>query len=184
MLRTLVVSLTNRGITFLLGGVRSGKSRLAQKMAARYEHVLVIATAREVDEEMCAKIARHRADRPPRWETVEEPLDLGRVVRSSCASYDALLIDCLTLWASHLLLEPESSRLEKAEDFYQQLETLHCPAVIVSNEVGSGIVPAYASARLFRDVLGEINQRVAALADNVALMVAGLPLVIKGEVKG
>jgi len=177
-----VVVLTERVITFVLGGVRSGKSRFAQALAARHKRVLFVATARESDDEMRAKIARHRADRPFHWETVEEPLHLWRTLRERAEGHDFVLIDCLTLWVANLLSEGEGEWLERAEEFYRALGDVPCPVAIVSNEVGSGIVPAYALGRIYGDALGEVNQRMAALAGNVMLMVAGIPLAIKGTV--
>ena len=166
-------------ITFVLGGVRSGKSRLAQNLASRYGDVLFIATARRSDEEMCFKIERHRADRPPSWRTIEEPVDIAGILTAHPAC-DFIILDCLTLWASNLLCGESEQRWERAERFYQALRALEQPIAIVSNEVGSGIVPAFALGRQYRDFLGEVNQRVAALADNVVLTIAGIPLVLKG----
>lgn len=170
-------------ITLVLGGVRCGKSRYAQTLAARHARVLLIATAREDDDEMRAKIARHRADRPAAWDTVEEALDLGGVLRERAANYDVLVIDCLTLWVANLLAEGSNERSQRAVDFYDAVSACQRPLLIVSNEVGSGIVPEYASGRLYRDVLGEVNQRVAALAGRVVLMVAGIPVPVKGALQ-
>ncbi len=183
MNQTLVVSLTEKTITFVVGGVRSGKSRFAQTLATRHKRVLFIATARGSDDEMRAKIARHRDDRPAHWQTAEEPFDLDGTLRASAAGHDIVLIDCLTLWVSNVLPEAADERAARLDRFYEALRVLACPAVIVSNEVGSGIVPAYATGRVYRDLLGETNQRVAALAGTVVLMVAGIPLAIKGALE-
>lgn len=172
---------TEREITFVLGGVRSGKSRFAQTFAARYQRVLFVATAREVDDEMRLKIARHREDRPVHWATVEEPLDLAGALRDRGHGYEIVLIDCLTLWVSNLFAQGESERLERTQEFYEVLRERRSRVVIVSNEVGSGIVPAYALGRAYRDDLGEVNQRVAAISNHVALLIAGIPLVLKGS---
>lgn len=171
-----------RVITFVLGGARSGKSRYVQNLAARSQAVLFIATARGDDDEMRAKIQRHRDDRPTHWQTVEEPRDLGRVLRDLGARQEFVIVDCLTLWISNLLVESESERREQLEQFYCTVRELRRRTAIVSNEVGSGIVPVSELGRTYRDVLGEVNQRVAALADNVVLLVAGIPLVLKGAV--
>ena len=175
-----------KSVTLVLGGVRSGKSRYAQQLAQRVDRVTFVATAEHRDDpEMRVKIDRHRADRPATWTTIEEPLHLSAAIRDAGNASDAVLIDCMTLFAANLLeaydgnevgLELEISR------FCETLKTPSCSIILVSNEVGSGVVPAYESGRKFRDLVGEINQRVAAIADNVLLMVAGLPLVIKGSI--
>jgi adenosylcobinamide kinase/adenosylcobinamide-phosphate guanylyltransferase len=173
-------------VTLVLGGVRSGKSRFAQRMAEHAERVTLIATAeRRDDAEMHARIERHRAVRPPNWITIEEPLDLARVIREAGKDRDVLLIDCLTLFASNLLeaYGDDENRLQvQIDELCQALRSAPCPVVLVSNEVGSGVVPAHELGRRFRDLAGEINQRVAAVADTVLLMIAGLPLALKGAV--
>jgi adenosylcobinamide kinase / adenosylcobinamide-phosphate guanylyltransferase len=172
-------------ITLVLGGVRSGKSRYAQRLAERTKRVAFVATAESRDdEEMLRKIARHRADRPSHWLTIEEPLKLAQIVGSADSDWDLILIDCLTLYASNLLEangEDLTPSLAQVDDLCASLSSSSHSVVLVSNEVGSGVVPAYALGRRFRDLAGEINQRVAAIADTVVLMVAGLPLVLKGS---
>jgi len=180
-------------VTLVLGGVRSGKSRLAQQIADTKPRVTFIATApRSDDAEMTEKIDRHIADRPASWATLEEPVQLAAAIQSASATSDVLLIDCLTLFASNLM----SVHHKLGSAAAQPLDVTHpevtalcavlaeppCTVILVSNEVGSGIVPAFASGRQFRDLLGEINQRVASVASNVLFMVAGLPLVLKGSV--
>ncbi len=177
---------STRSVTLVLGGVRSGKSRYAQRLTETHARVTFVATAenREDDGEMRERIARHQLDRPAGWTTVEEPLALGRVLRSCEPVCDAILIDCLTLYAANLLekFAVDEDRLRaEVEALCAALTEVQCSVVLVSNEVGSGVVPAYAAGRRFRDVAGEINQRVAAVADTVVLMVAGLPLVLKGS---
>jgi adenosylcobinamide kinase/adenosylcobinamide-phosphate guanylyltransferase len=163
----------------VLGGVRSGKSRYALALAEGLAGPRVfVATATVTDEEMEAKIARHRLERPDAWTTVEEPVELGRVVRELGASSGVILIDCLTIFAAHAM----GGREAEIDALLAALGEAACPVVLVSNEVGSGVVPAYASGRRYRDLLGEINQRVARVADDVVLMVAGLPLALKGRV--
>jgi adenosylcobinamide kinase / adenosylcobinamide-phosphate guanylyltransferase len=171
-------------VTLVLGGVRSGKSRYAQQLAERAESVLFVATAEVRDDsEMRAKIERHRSDRPAHWTTVEEPIELARVVAGADGS-QLILIDCLTLFASNMLErfgEDTTANHPEIDSLCSALAAAPCSVILVSNEVGSGVVPAYALGRRFRDLVGEINQRVAAVADNVFYMVAGLPLVLKGE---
>jgi adenosylcobinamide kinase / adenosylcobinamide-phosphate guanylyltransferase len=167
---------TRRGrVTLVLGGVRSGKSRYALQLAERVDGPrLFVATATVSDEEMAAKIERHRQDRGAEWETIEESVRLGAVVRD--AACEVMIVDCLTMFAARLLDGNE----DEVDALCGALGEARCDVIVVSNEVGSGVVPAYESGRRFRDLLGEINQKVAGIADVVVLMVAGLPLVLKG----
>jgi len=171
-------------ITLVLGGVRSGKSSYAQRLAEQAVAVTFIATAeRREDEEMQRKIDRHIAARPSEWTTIEEPLDLAGVLRRAGPA-QTLLIDCLTLYAANLLEAhggDQAAQQYAVDGLCAALENVACPVILVSNEVGSGVVPAYALGRCFRDLVGEINQRVAAIADCVVLMVSGLPLPLKGQ---
>jgi adenosylcobinamide kinase / adenosylcobinamide-phosphate guanylyltransferase len=171
-----------REITLVLGGVRSGKSRYALQLAARAERVTFLATAeRREDEEMQRKIERHRAERPHHWTTIEEPLKLAAAIESA-SNCDLLLIDCLTLFAGKVLEvfgDDAGGISESIAALCASLKLTPCSVVLVSNEVGSGVVPAFELGRRYRDLLGEINQRVAAIADRVVLMVAGLPLTLK-----
>jgi adenosylcobinamide kinase / adenosylcobinamide-phosphate guanylyltransferase len=175
-------------VVLVLGGVRSGKSRHAQNLAEQSKRVTFVATAEcRDDEEMRRKIERHRAERPIRWTTVEEPLYLGRVLRSVGENCDVVLIDCLTLFCANLMEahgDDEGSLQGHLDDLCLALEAATCKVILVSNEVGSGVVPAYALGRRFRDLVGETNQRVAAIADTVLLMIAGIPLPLKGSVGG
>jgi adenosylcobinamide kinase/adenosylcobinamide-phosphate guanylyltransferase len=173
-------------VTLVLGGVRSGKSSYAQKIAERVERVTFIATAeRRDDAEMHAKIERHRADRPLSWETVEEPLQLAHAIHEAAKHAEVVLVDCLTLFAANLL-EAYGDNVEQLQshidDLCLALRTAPCSIILVSNEVGSGVVPAYELGRKFRDLVGEINQRVATVSDTVLLMVAGLPFPLKGSI--
>jgi adenosylcobinamide kinase/adenosylcobinamide-phosphate guanylyltransferase len=174
--------LTN-SVTLVLGGVRSGKSRYAHSLAEQHARVTFIATAeRRDDEEMQRKIERHRAERPAHWSTIEEPLQLAHAIQSAGVLSDAILVDCLTFYAANLLEAHGEDALalrHETERLCAALHTARCGVILVSNEVGSGVVPAYASGRRFRDVLGELNQGVAAAANTVVLMVAGLPLPLK-----
>jgi adenosylcobinamide kinase/adenosylcobinamide-phosphate guanylyltransferase len=177
--------LSRKAITLVLGGVRSGKSRYAQTLAAGVSPVAFVATARQADsdEEMQRKIERHRSDRPQEWRTIEEPLDLASVLAEQGSSYRIIVVDCLTLYAANLLDAEHGDLIsieERLRRFYEALRSAPCSVALVSNEVGSGIVPAFPEGRKYRDLLGEINQRVASAADNVLFMVAGLPLALKG----
>lgn len=173
-------------VTLVLGGVRSGKSRLAQQLAERAERVTFIATAeRRDDAEMHAKIDRHRADRPESWPTIEEPIALAQAIQHAGKTSDVLLIDCLTLFAANLLerYNEDAPQLQSnLDELCAALANPPCAIILVSNEVGSGVVPAYELGRRFRDLVGEINQRVAAIAGTVLLLVAGLPFPLKGSV--
>jgi adenosylcobinamide kinase / adenosylcobinamide-phosphate guanylyltransferase len=172
-------------VTLVLGGVRSGKSRWAQQFAAKAVRVAYVATAQPLDAEMEEKIRRHREERPSHWQTFEEPLELGRILAKHAAAFDVMLVDCLTVFVGNIQAEAESDPLSmerRVEDFLETLRTPPASMVLVSNEVGSGVVPPYPAGRRFRDALGEINQRVAEIADNVVLLVAGLPLTLKGTI--
>ena len=165
-------------LTLVLGGARSGKSSYAERLIAAYPPPWsYVATAQAGDEEMAARIKTHRARRSADWQTIEAPRDLAAAL-ASCGSKPAL-IDCLTLWLTNLMLagadiEREIERLEKG------LSEASAPVALVANEVGSGIVPEHPLGRRFRDLQGVLNQRMASRADRVVLMVAGLPLAVKG----
>jgi adenosylcobinamide kinase/adenosylcobinamide-phosphate guanylyltransferase len=175
-----------KSVTLVLGGVRSGKSRLAEKLASRASSVAFVATAKPSDAEMSAKIKRHQDERPEQWHTFEEPLEIARTLTEEGPKYKLFLIDCLTIFAANLLDAKvgDSVSIEtRIDQFCDALRSTPSTVILVSNEVGSGVVPAFPAGRQFRDLLGEINQRVAAEADNVLLMVAGLPLILKGELE-
>jgi len=173
-------------VTLVLGGVRSGKSRYAQQLAEQSCHVVFVATAKISDEEMRAKINRHRDGRPKEWLTIEEPLDLPKVLAERELESEVIVVDCLTIFAANLLEAEgeDSDAIEvRVKALCEALRAAQCAVVLVSNEVGSGVVPAYPLGRRYRDLLGEINQKVARVADDVVLMVAGLPLALKGHVE-
>jgi adenosylcobinamide kinase / adenosylcobinamide-phosphate guanylyltransferase len=169
-------------LTLVIGGARSGKSRYAESLMATLPAPwkppwAYIATAEAGDEEMAARIAAHRARRSADWKTVEAPRDLAAALKA-CGSMPAL-VDCLTLWLSNLMIA-EANTDREMEELEKALAVAAAPAVLVANEVGSGIVPSFPLGRHFRDMQGMFNQRIAARADRVVLMVAGLPLSIKG----
>jgi adenosylcobinamide kinase/adenosylcobinamide-phosphate guanylyltransferase len=163
----------------VLGGARSGKSAYAQRVVERsgLERVLV-ATAEAGDTEMAKRIARHRAGRGAGWRVVEEPLDLSDALAREARPDRAVLVDCLTLWLSNLMLAGRDPDGE-TERFRATLRALPGPAVLVSNEVGSGVVPDTPLGRAFRDVQGRLNGVAAAACDAAVILVAGCPLVLK-----
>lgn len=166
-------------LTLLLGGARSGKSRLAEDLAARRSGPLIyIATAEAWDDEMRARIAEHRARRAARWTSIEQPLDLAAALRAVPPGTGAVLVDCLTLWLSNLMHAGRAVDAETAA-LADTLAVMAVPVLLVSNEVGLGIVPDNALARQFRDHHGRLNQAMAAAADHVIFTAAGLPLVLK-----
>lgn len=175
--------LKRRSVTLVLGGVRSGKSRFAQKLAEKESSVAFVATAKAVDEEMRNKIRRHQQERPKQWRTVEEPLDLARVFDECAQQFKILLVDCLTLFVANVLEADPEMVNARIDGLVEALRHVPTSVVLVSNEVGSGVVPPYSSGRQFRDLLGEVNQKVASVADKVVLMVAGLPLVLKNRIE-
>ncbi len=168
-------------VLLVLGGARSGKSRYAQQRVGQREKVLFVATATRSDDEIIAKIDRHREDRPQDWTTAEQTTDLAGILREDGSKHDVAIIDCLTLYAANLLAANDLDPLAELDRLCVALQSPPCDVILVSNEVGSGIVPAYPLGRRYRDLLGEINQRVASLADEVVLMVAGIPLPLKRQ---
>jgi adenosylcobinamide kinase/adenosylcobinamide-phosphate guanylyltransferase len=185
--KELTMQETRQGsVTLVLGGVRSGKSRYAQHLAEQTRRVVFVATAKVTDEEMRAKIERHREDRPKEWVTVEEPLELAKVLAEHQLDCEVIVVDCLTIFAANLLeaVGEDNAALEsRVGEVCAALQTIQCGVVLVSNEVGSGVHPSHALGRRYRDVLGEINQTIARIADDVVLMVAGLPLALKGHLE-
>jgi adenosylcobinamide kinase/adenosylcobinamide-phosphate guanylyltransferase len=173
----------SRTVTLVLGGVRSGKSRYAEIEASRFDRVTFVATARRSDAEMRRKIAAHRRQRPPSWKTVEAPRDLDRIIQREGGSADLLLVDCLTVYCGGLVSRSRitSAHRRHLDAIVHAIQNTVASILVVSNEVGSGIVPAFKSGRLYRDLLGELNQQVAAAADRVVLLVAGVPVQIKGH---
>jgi adenosylcobinamide kinase / adenosylcobinamide-phosphate guanylyltransferase len=173
-------------ITLVVGGARSGKSRYAQALAKTASTVAFLATAQPCDDEMRAKIERHRAERPSAWHTVEVPVELDAAIARYGNEYSFLIVDCLTIFIANLLdaeHNDEARILAGVDRVCHALQSVSASVVLVSNEVGGGIVPMHPVGRLFRDLLGETNQKVSAIADNVILMVAGCPLALKGRVE-
>jgi adenosylcobinamide kinase/adenosylcobinamide-phosphate guanylyltransferase len=163
-------------ITLILGGARSGKTRYALKTAEAQAGALVmIATAEPLDDEMAERIARHRAERGPRWRTVEAPLALADAI-GALSPDEITVVDCLTLWLSNVMLADRAVWAE-TERLLAVLDDRK--VILVSNEVGGGVVPDNALARRFRDEAGRLNQRLASRADEVVLVTAGLPLTLK-----
>jgi adenosylcobinamide kinase/adenosylcobinamide-phosphate guanylyltransferase len=168
--------------TLILGGVRSGKSRLAEACArASGLAVTYIATARPLDEEMRQRIAAHRAMRPASWPTVEEPLALAQALGAHAHPGALLLVECLTLWLTNLLLAGEARACAERAALLEMLSQLPCEYVLVGNETGLGVVPEAELARRYCDVAGEMHQALAQICDRVVLTVAGLPHFLKGE---
>ena len=176
--------MTLPSVTLVLGGARSGKSRHAETLVeSQPGPCLYLATAEAGDEEMAARIREHQARRGPRWQTVEEPLELGRALAEAARPEGAVLVDCLTLWLSNLMGAERDIAAERAA-LVARLAGLPGPVVLVSNEVGLGIHPANALARRFVDEAGRLNQEVAGVAQRVVYMVAGLPSHLKNEAQG
>ena len=173
-------------LIFILGGARSGKSAFAERLARRRGgRVLYVATAEALDADMELRIANHRQQRPPEWDTLEEPVKLPDVLPPALDGYDTCLLDCLTLWVSNLLLSMEGnpgaeqeilSETHRLLEAYQQSPSTW---IVVSNEVGLSVVPETRLGAVYRDALGRVNQAVAARADKAYFMVAGLALEMK-----
>lgn len=170
-------------IILITGGARSGKSRYAEQRALEMSgKPLYVATAEAQDEEMTQRIAEHRKRRGAQWRTIEEPLELTRALVAQVGKTDCALVDCLTLWVSNLLIRrDEKYATEKVEELIEKLPHLDFCLVFVTNEVGSGVVPDNSLARTFRDVAGWTSQRIARAANEVILMVAGMPIIAKKE---
>lgn len=169
-------------ITLVLGGARSGKSRLAEAIIApENAPAIYVATAEARDEEMSQRVAAHRERRGENWRTREIPLELADDLPSLMLAEDPILIDCLTLWLSNIMLAQRSAEAE-LEALIAVFRQARAPMVLVSNETGLGIVPDNILARRFRDLSGLMNQQIGAAADNVLFVAAGLPLVMKGRI--
>lgn len=164
----------------VLGGARSGKSRHALEQAAQPGgRVAFLATARARDGDMAARIARHRAERPAGWTTLEEPQDVAAACRRAAPAHDLVVVDCATVWVANLMERGDDAAvLAAVDDLAKLMRERLLSVIVVSNEVGAGVHPPTELGRRFRDLLGLVNQRLAAAADRVTLMVAGLPLTV------
>jgi adenosylcobinamide kinase/adenosylcobinamide-phosphate guanylyltransferase len=169
-------------MTLILGGARSGKSTYALEMAKKSGKVAFVATCEAPDKEMKERIRLHREQRPKHWKTFEEPEDVGNLLKKIGDGFDCIVIDCLTLLVSNLVLKKYKKEdiLKKIESMLSILRKKKAKVVIVSNEVGLGLVPANRLGRDFRDIAGKVNQRVAKEADRVIFIVSGIPMDIKG----
>lgn len=173
----------NKKIIFITGGVRSGKSRFAQQIAKTFPGPKAyLATAQALDREMKKRIARHKKSRPKAWRTLEEPVRIAEVLQSEGDNCGLILLDCLTLWLSNLMMAGWGERkiLGAAARFLNAARKAPCSLILVSNEVGMGIVPENPAARLFRDLSGLIHQKAAREADEVYFLMGGLPWKMKG----
>lgn len=166
----------------ITGGARSGKSRYAEARALSLgTRLLYLATAEAGDEEMALRIAEHKKRRAKRWTTVEEPLEVERALAAHQGQTDCAVVDCLTLWVSNLLIRRgEAKAREAVATLVEQFPSLDFHLLLVTNEVGWGIVPDNALARRFRDLMGWANQEIGKVATEVALVIAGIPLIVKG----
>ncbi|MEM7333442.1 MAG: bifunctional adenosylcobinamide kinase/adenosylcobinamide-phosphate guanylyltransferase [Chloroflexota bacterium] len=173
-------------LTLILGGARSGKSSHAETRAAELgDRVLYVATAQAFDDDMAARIKKHREERPRHWPTLEAPTNVGVQIAQFSEEVDVVLIDCLTLLTSNVFLAnedngaTETAVFKEVADLIEVYQASKTNWIIVSNEVGMGIVPAYDLGRQYRDLLGKVNQKLAQKADKVIFMVAGLPMQVK-----
>lgn len=172
---------------FITGGARSGKSKLAEQIALEYGAPLCyIATAQALDREMDQRIIKHQQRRGEAWRTIEEPLNLAQALESCDNSCKAVLIDCITLWLTNLIFKYENHGdameelvMKDVHHLASTLNSITIPVIIVSNEVGLGIVPEHKLGRIFRDISGQANQILAAAADDVYTVISGIPLKLK-----
>ncbi|MCP4167423.1 MAG: bifunctional adenosylcobinamide kinase/adenosylcobinamide-phosphate guanylyltransferase [Chloroflexi bacterium] len=177
-------------LTLVLGGARSGKSTFAEQLArdTSRNSVLYVATAQALDNEMAERIEKHRRSRPPAWRTAEVPTAVGEWLKADRVAERVILLDCLTLLISNIATIDEALESEviearvvaEVQELIEAARQLRCTLIVVSNEVGMGLVPPYPLGRVYRDVLGRANQMLAAAADEVYLLVAGIPMAVKG----
>ncbi|HUX13559.1 MAG TPA: bifunctional adenosylcobinamide kinase/adenosylcobinamide-phosphate guanylyltransferase [Spirochaetia bacterium] len=171
----------------IMGGARSGKSRLAADLAKRYgRNVLFVATAQPSDREMSERIRVHRSERPVEWQTSETPVDVGRAIAQNGRDFDTVIIDCITLLVSNLMRRPNvreqqlwTAAESEVEAIAEAYRALSATFIVVTNEVGLGIVPAYPAGRVYRDVLGRTNRMLAQISDEAVMLIAGFPVDIK-----
>lgn len=170
-------------IIFITGGGRSGKSQYAVKLAQNIaQPVVFVATCIPEDEEMAERVRRHKQQRPAHWTTIEQGRDLSAALREMAGRCRVVIVDCLTLFVSNLLLDnqPEEVIVRELEEMIEMAIAVDWTVIVVSNEVGSGLVPETKLGRAFRDIVGRANQLLAERADDVYLMVSGLPIKLKG----
>ena len=173
----------DKKIIFITGGARSGKSHFAQELAQKFPgQKAYLATAQALDEEMAKRIRRHQMNRSADWQTLEEPLKVPECLEGHGDYFSLILLDCLTLWVSNLMMagRDEPRILEEVDRLLKAGRKVRCSLIIVGNEVGMGIVPDNAQARLFRDLSGLVQQKIVREADEVFFMVSGLPQKLKG----
>jgi adenosylcobinamide kinase/adenosylcobinamide-phosphate guanylyltransferase len=173
-----------RHVTLVTGGGRSGKSRYGLNAALAYARRVFVATAVPCDPEMADRIARHRAERGDAFRTIEAQTRVADAIREHGPTADVVLVDCITIWVNNLLHERERGGVVPDTEIAAFLDTLRappCDLILVTNEVGMGIVPVGDLTREYRDLVGMVNQQVAALADRVVFTVCGLPIVLKGQ---
>ncbi len=168
--------------TLILGGMRSGKSAMAQMLAEqRSQSVIYLATATAGDTEMTQRIARHQQERPPHWGLIEEPIELAKCLKANDQAGQIILVDCLTLWLTNLLMLDDDHQLAAQQQvLLDTVSTLEGGLILVSNEINMGVVPMGALSRRFCDEAGRLHQALAQQSDEVMLMVAGLPIKAKG----
>ena len=175
----------DKGCVLVVGGAKSGKSRFALDLCNDMNRSRIfLATAQAKDSEMDERIKRHQLERGNGWKTVEEPLNVAKSIRELANEKTALLLDCLTLWVNNLYMAYEDDRAaikDEMESLIEELSKTKGIVVAVSNEVGSGIVPENALARIYRDDVGILNQRIAQISRKVVMLIAGLPVVLKEE---
>jgi adenosylcobinamide kinase/adenosylcobinamide-phosphate guanylyltransferase len=172
-----------RKVILITGGCRSGKSRFALDYANQYfSRKLYLATCEVLDEEMARRVEDHKKIRGPEWQTIEESVAIVDKIRQYGDKVEVILLDCITLWLSNLLMKwnSDSRIMDEADRFIDVIKQSQTSLIIVSNEVGMGIVPAEPLGRRFRDLSGIVNQKIAEVADTVIYMVSGIPMFLKG----
>lgn len=182
-------------ISLVLGGIKTGKTSFAEKLAAEKEltggKILYLATAEALDDEMKSRIKRHQSDRPKTWTTIEEPLDIKEIFETYGNKYDLVLMDCLTLWITNKLVQAGEdynrdefmdSIIKQSGEFLDVVIKSKCDLVIVSNQVETGLISQYSMGRIFQDLTGLLHQKIARVSTNVIVMQAGIPTALKGEI--